>query len=130
MPYFENYSKDNPVPSWLVEMARMLVEHKDQASEERGKFRESSSMNRRRHPVITLLPCRCVADNSWIRYEKAPVIPSNFTAIGDSVMVVNPTFGCVLASVTRAAIDVFSAKDVQKPVLAPLLSIVSCDLAT
>ena len=87
-------------------------------------------MNKHQHPVITLLPCRCVADNSWIRYEKAPVIPSNFTAIGDSVMVVNPTFGCVLSSVTRATIDVFSAKDVQKLVLAPLLSIVSCDLAT
>ena len=40
VPYFENYSKDNPVPSWLIEMARMLVEYKDQASEERGKFRE------------------------------------------------------------------------------------------
>ena len=76
-------------------------------------------MNGRQHPVITIPPYHCVADNSWIRYEKAPVIPSNFTAIGDSVMVVNPTFGCVLASVTRVTIDGFSAKDAQKPVLAP-----------
>ena len=87
-------------------------------------------MNGCRHLVITLFLCHCVADNSWIRYEKAPVIPSNFTAIGDSVMVVNPTFGCVLASVTRVTIDRFSAKDAQKLVLAPLLLIVSYDLAT
>lgn len=29
----------------------------------------------------------------WVRYDKAPYHPSNFTAIGDSVMCLNPTFG-------------------------------------
>ena len=33
---------------------------------------------------------------SWIQYEKAAYVPSNFVAIGDSVMQVNPTFGYVL----------------------------------
>lgn len=75
-----------------------------------------------------------LADLSWIRYDKAPVqsIPSNFVAIGDSVMVVNPTFGCanpVYSSCNRQWVDAvcaFVAKGAPKLALVLLLSIASC----
>ncbi|KLO08766.1 hypothetical protein SCHPADRAFT_944179 [Schizopora paradoxa] len=48
------------------------------------------------------LPCM-----NWIHYEKAPFVPSNFVAIGDAVMKVNPTFGqgCTKACVGAIVLD-------------------------
>lgn len=75
-----------------------------------------------------------LVDLSWIRYDKAPVrgIPSNFVAIGDSVMVVNPTFGCAIPVYyycSRQWVDAvcaFVAKGAPRLALVLLLSIASC----
>ncbi|KAJ7797186.1 hypothetical protein B0H14DRAFT_3494049 [Mycena olivaceomarginata] len=59
------------VPCWIFEILDMLEEIEDSA-------------------VVSVLK---LAATSYIRYHKATNLPSNFIAVGDSIMAVNPTFG-------------------------------------
>ncbi|KAJ7468269.1 hypothetical protein B0H11DRAFT_1813877 [Mycena galericulata] len=81
-----------PIPGWVHELLDMLEEVQDSA-------------------VVSLLK---VAPTSYIRYHQATNLPSNWIALGDSVMTLNPLFGegctkafrCALAlhNVLRAAL--------------------------
>ncbi|KAJ7814291.1 hypothetical protein B0H14DRAFT_2522274 [Mycena olivaceomarginata] len=59
------------IPCWIFEILDMLEEIEDSA-------------------VVSVLK---LAPTSYIRYHKATNLPSNFIAVGDSIMTVNPTFG-------------------------------------
>lgn len=59
------------VPEWFLEVLDILLTYQDHV--------EYSDI---KYPVL-----------SWIQYEQAAYIPSNFIALGDSVMQPNPTFG-------------------------------------
>ncbi|KAJ7804362.1 hypothetical protein B0H14DRAFT_3153977 [Mycena olivaceomarginata] len=59
------------IPCWIFEILDVLEEIEDSA-------------------VVSVLK---LAPTSYIRYHKATNLPSNFIAVGDSIMTVNPTFG-------------------------------------
>ncbi|KAJ7472287.1 hypothetical protein B0H11DRAFT_1349448 [Mycena galericulata] len=61
----------HPIPTWVFEILDMLEEVQDSA-------------------VVSVLK---VAPTSYIRYHQATNLPSNWIALGDSVMTVNPLFG-------------------------------------
>ncbi|KAJ7740952.1 hypothetical protein DFH07DRAFT_982126, partial [Mycena maculata] len=66
-----------PIPEWVFELLDMLKEVQDSA-------------------VVSLLK---LAPTSYIRYHKGLNLPSNYVALGDSVMTLNPLFseGCTKA---------------------------------
>ncbi|KAJ7169345.1 hypothetical protein C8R43DRAFT_1060176 [Mycena crocata] len=70
------------IPGWIFEILDMLEEIEDQA-------------------VVSFLK---PAPTSYIRYHQAVSIPSNFVALGDSVMTVNPTFGAGCTKAFRSAL--------------------------
>ena len=87
--FFDNFDESEKIPEWLIEMLDILLEYKDQADTITGPYRKWMGIHRViETPYITL-----IAELSWIQYEKAPYIPSNFIAVGDSVMRLNPVFG-------------------------------------
>ena len=67
------------------------MERKEDCEVSTGRYRKSSDLNEPRQISYD----HYVANLSWIRFERAPYIPQNFVAIGDSVMRPNPTFGWV-----------------------------------
>lgn len=75
-----------PVPQWLFDMLDLLLDEKDNVEVH----------NSARPPAM-----------NWIHYEKAPYMPSNFVALGDAVMRVNPSFGqgCTKACVGAITLD-------------------------
>ncbi|EJD02944.1 uncharacterized protein FOMMEDRAFT_134111 [Fomitiporia mediterranea MF3/22] len=83
--FFEDFNPIQRLPEWLLVLIDALLEFKEHAEFVTSKY-----------PVL-----------SWIRYEKAAYVPSNFVAVGDSVMQVNPTFGqgCSKACVGAVALD-------------------------
>jgi len=84
--YMATLKAVEPVPQWLFDMLDLLLEDKDNM--EIHTAARPPSMN-------------------WIHYEKAPYVPSNFVAIGDAVMRVNPSFGqgCTKACVGAISLD-------------------------
>ncbi|KAH8117861.1 hypothetical protein DFH11DRAFT_1503246 [Phellopilus nigrolimitatus] len=72
-------------PDWIYPFVDALLEYRHLASVATGRY-----------PGL-----------SWVHFERAPFIPSNFIAIGDSVMRVNPTFGqgCSKATIGAVALD-------------------------
>ncbi|THH06443.1 hypothetical protein EW145_g4086 [Phellinidium pouzarii] len=86
--WFKNFSIDHQkIPEWILPLLDILLEYKDQCEILTGKY----------------------SDPSWLRFERAPYVPSNFIAIGDAVMRVNPVFGqgCSKATIGALALDGF-----------------------
>ncbi|KAI5116397.1 hypothetical protein M0805_005865 [Coniferiporia weirii] len=86
--WFKTFMVDHQkVPDWIFPMVDILLEYRDQCEVLTGKY----------------------PDLSWVRYEQAPYVPSNFIAIGDAVMRPNPTFGqgCSKATMGAIALDGF-----------------------
>ncbi|KAI5117976.1 hypothetical protein M0805_004909 [Coniferiporia weirii] len=83
--FFEDLTPDERVPDWFMTMLDILLEYQHLAEVSNSKYPTLSS----------------------IRYERAAYLPSNFIAIGDSVMQVNPTFaqGCSKACVGAITLD-------------------------
>jgi len=77
---------DRPVPNWIYDLVDQLLKLKDTMVSYGG----------------TKLP-----GLNWIHFERADFVPSNFVAIGDSVMRVNPSFGqgCTKAVVGAITLD-------------------------
>ena len=75
-------------------MVHMLLDSKGEVYTDKMPIRKS-------FPVlfIQFLTKPSKASFSWTRYEMAPYVPSNFVAIGDAVMRVNPVFGFVLSKI-------------------------------
>ncbi|EJD02492.1 uncharacterized protein FOMMEDRAFT_157715 [Fomitiporia mediterranea MF3/22] len=76
---------DKPIPDWIHDLVNVLLEINGDHEKEVGRY----------------------PNNYWIRYERAPYIPSNFVAIGDAVMHVNPAFGqgCQKAAIGAISLD-------------------------
>ncbi|KAJ7621135.1 hypothetical protein FB45DRAFT_1092618 [Roridomyces roridus] len=71
-----------PIPAWVFELLDMLEEVQDSAS-------------------VSLVN---VAPTSYIRYHQATNLPSNWIALGDSVMTLNPIFGEGCTKAFRSAL--------------------------
>ena len=56
VPYYKNLNTDVPAPSWLIEMAETLVEHKDSARAVKGRYRKSLSTQL--HRIVHILTPR------------------------------------------------------------------------
>jgi len=84
--YLSTLDADQPVPKWIFDLVDQLAELKDTMESYGG----------------TKLP-----GLNWVHFERADFVPSNFVAIGDSVMKVNPSFGqgCTKAVVGAIALD-------------------------
>ncbi len=80
------------MPKWIFDLVDQLAELKDTMESYGGtKLREPS-----KNVILnSTILCRSVAGLNWIHFERADFVPSNFVAIGDSVMKVNPSFGYV-----------------------------------
>ncbi|KAH8116326.1 hypothetical protein DFH11DRAFT_1506179 [Phellopilus nigrolimitatus] len=85
-PFMRAVSATNPVPEWVFEMMDILLEYKDQVED----------LGSEKSPSCYLT-----------RYERAPYLPSNFAAIGDATMRVNPQYeqGCTKACIGAVALD-------------------------
>ncbi|KAL5526456.1 hypothetical protein ACEPAF_8179 [Sanghuangporus sanghuang] len=84
--WFRDLGKDHhKPPDWVYPFVESLMEQKDKVEIATGRY-----------PSL-----------SWIRYEKAPYVPHNFIAIGDSVLQPNPTYGqgCSKATIGAVALD-------------------------
>ncbi|KAI5119728.1 hypothetical protein M0805_008658 [Coniferiporia weirii] len=79
----------NPIPGWIYDFLDALLDIA-------GDGESEVEMEQGKYPSC-----------SWIHYENAPRMPSNFVAIGDAVMVVNPTFGqgCSKAAIGAITLD-------------------------
>ncbi|KLO08762.1 hypothetical protein SCHPADRAFT_944175 [Schizopora paradoxa] len=75
-----------PAPQWLLDTIDLLLNEKDNVEVHTAA----------RPPAM-----------NWIHYERASYMPSNFVAIGDAVMRVNPSFGqgCTKACVGAITLD-------------------------
>ncbi|KAJ7210452.1 hypothetical protein GGX14DRAFT_625636, partial [Mycena pura] len=71
-----------PIPDWVFKLLDMLEEIEDSAT-------------------VSLVK---VPATTYIRYHRATNLPSNFVALGDSVMTVNPLFGEGCTKALRCAI--------------------------
>ncbi|KAL5529778.1 hypothetical protein ACEPAG_5765 [Sanghuangporus baumii] len=77
--------KETVIPPWIYELVDTLLKIDGDHETELGRYPSCS----------------------WIRYERAPYIPSNFVAVGDAVMRVNPIYGqgCSKAAIGAITID-------------------------
>ncbi|KAL5511076.1 hypothetical protein ACEPAH_4291 [Sanghuangporus vaninii] len=77
--------KETVIPAWIYELVDTLLKIDGDHETELGRY----------------------PSYSWIRYERAPYIPSNFVAVGDAVMRVNPTYGqgCSKAAIGAITLD-------------------------
>ncbi|KAH8110545.1 hypothetical protein DFH11DRAFT_1620404 [Phellopilus nigrolimitatus] len=80
--FFDDFSADERVPDWFMDMLDILLEYEDLAEASTTKYPTLSS----------------------VRYERAAYLPHNFVAVGDSVMQVNPTFGQGVSKACAGAI--------------------------
>ena len=94
--YIRHINPDEKMPEWIHEVVDILLENKDKAEITDTKYRKFLNgyiLNDLRwdtdHPFVLLAPL------TYLRYDKLAYVPSNFIAVGDSVMQPNPTFGCV-----------------------------------
>ncbi|KLO08764.1 hypothetical protein SCHPADRAFT_931591 [Schizopora paradoxa] len=84
LDYMATVKSDVPVPQWAFDLLSQLLKV-NEIQVYTGKM-----------PLM-----------NWVHYEKAPFVPSNFVAIGDAVMKVNPTFGqgCTKACIGAIVLD-------------------------
>ncbi|KAJ7210450.1 hypothetical protein GGX14DRAFT_520458 [Mycena pura] len=82
----KEYARDlyavTPIPDWVFKLLDMLEEIEDSA-------------------IVSLVK---VPPTTYVRYHRATNLPSNFVALGDSVMTVNPVFGEGCTKALRCAI--------------------------
>lgn len=97
--FLEDLNPLQKIPEWILDLLDALHEVNDQA--------EFVTVKYRKHKFSTYLfglktefnYLTIQANLSWIKYERAAYVPSNFIAVGDSVMQVNPTFGYVFHNI-------------------------------
>ncbi|KAL5489740.1 hypothetical protein ACEPAI_4572 [Sanghuangporus weigelae] len=77
--------KETVIPPWIYELVDTLLKIDGDHETELGRY----------------------PNCSWIRYERAPYISSNFVAVGDAVMRVNPIYGqgCSKAAIGAITLD-------------------------
>ncbi len=79
---------EKPVPKTFFKMLDMLDEVKDTMTCSQVRYRMCAYAYRAKTSLKALS-----AGSSYIRYERAVNLPSNWVALGDSVMRVNPIYG-------------------------------------
>ncbi|PAV19108.1 hypothetical protein PNOK_0595200 [Pyrrhoderma noxium] len=84
--YIRHINPDEKMPEWIHELVDILLENKDKAEITDTKY-----------PPLT-----------YLRYDKLAYVPSNFIAVGDSVMQPNPTFGQGIAKACVCSVTVDS----------------------
>ncbi|KAG8929360.1 hypothetical protein FRC02_005706 [Tulasnella sp. 418] len=78
----KNFNGHKPIPNWLFQTIDMV-----------SKYLDPSSSTDIRVPPLT-----------YVRYDKAQVLPENFVALGDSLIRTNPVFGQGCAKIATEAI--------------------------
>jgi hypothetical protein len=71
--YARSLNFEVPIPEWWYDLIQVLKEAKDKMVTSKGR----------------------VPPSAYTQFHRATNMPSNWTAVGDSVMRVNPTFACV-----------------------------------
>ena len=90
--YFVNFEGEEVVPTWLLETIDMLLEAKGAVETDTKMMRTYNDSPAHAYIQMSFV---ISAECSWVQFQNAPYIPSNFIAIGDSIMRANPTFGYV-----------------------------------
>lgn len=90
--YWLDIHAEDPLPQWLFDVLDILLELEEPVDSSTVTFRESCTLF-----SVSSHSNDCLSANmSWIWFEQAPYLPSNFIAIGDSVMRASPAYGYVL----------------------------------
>ena len=89
--WWKAFEKDHcKVPDWVYALFERLLDFRDKGEVITCKYRTFHCA-----AILSVADEGHTAEMSLIAWENAPFVPSNFVAIGDSVMRVNPVFGCV-----------------------------------
>lgn len=103
---------EKPIPETFFAMLDMLDEVTDTMTYSHVRYRAFAFFIIPMEMLITL-----AAGSSYIRYEKAVNLPSNWVALGDSVMRVNPVFGYawVESCSSELIVTLYTGKAVRRP---------------